>query len=61
MELQRSSRVFRKHWLYTGGATTFKRLFTKPSERFFYTVSYRKSRSAKGLEIYYVYQFDHPR
>ena len=41
-----------------GGATTFKRLFTKPSERFFYTVSYRKSRSAKGLEICYVYQFD---
>ena len=44
-----------------GGATTFKRLFTKPSERFFYTVSYRKSRSAKGLDIYFVYQFDHPR
>ena len=41
-----------------GGATTFKRLFTKPSERFFYTVSYRKLRSAKGLEICYVYQFD---
>lgn len=44
-----------------GGATTFKRLFTKPSERFFYTVSYRTSRSAKGLDIYFVYQFDHPR
>lgn len=44
-----------------GGATTFKRLFTKPSESFFYTVSYRKSRSAKGLDIYFVYQFDHPR
>ena len=44
-----------------GGANTFKRLFTKPSERFFYTVSYRKSRSAKGLKIYHVYQFDDPR
>ena len=56
MELQRSGKVFIKHWLYTGW-----RLFTKPSERFSYTVSYQKSRSDKGLEIYHVCQFYDPR